>query len=63
MSQNVLQSWKGKITETFKNLTGPLDPHEKRISELVERATSDLLAGPDWGLNMEVVDVVNSSPE
>lgn len=32
------------------------------MSVFVERATSDLLGGPDWGLNLEICDALNKNP-
>ncbi|KAH7388564.1 hypothetical protein KP509_16G081800 [Ceratopteris richardii] len=31
------------------------------MAVLVERATSDLLAGPDWGLNLQICDAINQN--
>ena len=31
------------------------------VREMIHRATSDMLMGSDWALNMEVVDFVNRS--
>jgi hypothetical protein len=59
----LLKEWKGKIKETFKDVVGELDPAEKRLSDLVERATAEALPGPDLGLNLAVVDEVNGAPE
>ncbi|KAI8464658.1 MAG: hypothetical protein J3K34DRAFT_526031 [Monoraphidium minutum] len=53
----------GKIKETFKDVVGELDPAEKRLSDLVERATDAALPGPDLGLNLAVVDEVNGAPD
>eukprot|EP00878_Enallax_costatus_P019987 GHUV01021108.1.p1 GENE.GHUV01021108.1~~GHUV01021108.1.p1 ORF type:complete len:480 (+),score=158.33 GHUV01021108.1:171-1610(+) len=59
-----LQNLKGKITQTFQelkqDLSAPSDPYENRIADHVQRATSELLTGPDWGLNFELIDIINN---
>lgn len=58
-----LAGWRGKISETLKNVVAPLsDPSQKRLQDLCDRATSEQLASPDWALNLEIVDAINNDP-
>jgi hypothetical protein len=58
-----LQNIRAKLSESLREFTGPFpDALEQRLSGAVERATSDLLTGPDWGANFEIVDTINNDP-
>jgi hypothetical protein len=51
---------KERVAEKIKALT--LDQQEKDINDLVEKATAESLPAADWGLNMELVDIINGDP-
>jgi hypothetical protein len=40
-----------------------MDPYERKLADAVERSTSELLTGPDWGLNLELIDCINNDPQ
>ncbi|CAD7696617.1 unnamed protein product [Ostreobium quekettii] len=49
-----------RLKDRLKGLGGPSDALERQMSGLLERATSEMWISPDWGLNMELVDLVNT---
>lgn len=48
-----------ETTDRLKNLSVS-DPLEKKFSDMVQKATSEMWINPDWSLNMELVDAVNA---
>ncbi|MEW5319603.1 MAG: hypothetical protein WDW38_010747 [Sanguina aurantia] len=59
----VFQQFRDKFTEKLKNFaeTHTQDELDKALQDLVDRATSELLLGSDWGLNMELADRINEN--
>ncbi|PNH06718.1 Class E vacuolar protein-sorting machinery protein HSE1 [Tetrabaena socialis] len=54
---------KEKLADKLAEFKGiPLDPLDKHVGDLVDKATSDELIAPDWSHNLAVVDWVNGSP-
>lgn len=57
---------KKSLADRIRETTGKLkslsvtDPLEKKMGDIVVRATSEMWINPDWALNMELVDLVNS---
>jgi hypothetical protein len=56
----MFKEFRGMVTERLKALG--LDQQEKDINDLVDKATAESLPAADWGLNMELVDIINSDP-
>lgn len=60
-----MQTFKDRLrvsTDMLRSLGGPSDALEKRIAGVVDRATSEMMINPDWGVNMELVDIINTDP-
>lgn len=61
MFAQLKEKLKDKFSELKADLTaGPSDALEKHIAELVDRATNEQLICPEWGANMEIVDIINN---
>ncbi|GFH26177.1 predicted protein, partial [Haematococcus lacustris] len=50
-----------RVAQKFKEL-GPQDELDKAIASLVSAGCDPELLGPDWGVNMQLVDIVNRQP-
>eukprot|EP00210_Caulerpa_lentillifera_P006347 g6063.t1 len=60
-----MPSLRNRFRETadkLRSLGGSTDALDRRISSVVERATCEMMINPDWGVNMELVDIINSHP-
>lgn len=56
----MFQSLKEKISDTLWSLSS--DDADKNLADLVARGTSETLIAPEWGVNMQLVDIVNRQP-
>jgi hypothetical protein len=61
----LLQKFKSKVEELKNEFAGaPAESnYERQIADHVDRATSSMLTGPDWGCNFELIDTINNDPQ
>ncbi|KAJ9515128.1 hypothetical protein QJQ45_028926, partial [Haematococcus lacustris] len=59
--RSMFSNFAERVAQKFKEL-GPQDELDKAIASLVSAGCDPELLGPDWGVNMQLVDIVNRQP-